>query len=211
MEHLNRIPVMDLQRYAIVDRDSMNDSVKSVLTSVAKQYEKNMLAGYVLSPHGGNKVYFVETIKKEGPIVEAIAHLAHEYGIYPAYVINEDKDHLPKHSVRENEAFIWYVIDACTMLFSKPEGGREEFVQQLLQQIKKIYREDSTFLKVFLYEGNTYMHVVAFNSERDPKYRGSILGVPQWRDEVCRLVSDMEKEHKVTCKAEFKTVRYTNL
>jgi hypothetical protein len=64
MEHLNRIPVMDLQRYAIVDRDSMNESVKSVLTSVAKQYEKNMLAGYVLSPHGGKSVLH-RAIKKK--------------------------------------------------------------------------------------------------------------------------------------------------
>lgn len=211
MEHLNRIPVMNLNRYAIVDGDSMKESVKSVLTSIAKQYEKNMLCGFVLSPHGGDKVYFVETIKKEGPIVDTIAYLAKEQGIYPAYVINEDKDHTPKHSVRDKEAFTWYVVDACTMLFKKPEGGKEAFLGQLLQQVKKIYREDSTFLKLFFYEGNTWMHVVGFNSERDPKYRGREIGVPQWRDEICRLISEMEKEHSLECKAEFKIVRYTNL
>lgn len=210
MEHLNRIPVMNLERYAIVDA-SMSESVKNALVAVAKQYEKNMLSGVVLSPHGASKVFFIETIRKEGPIVDTIAHMAQQYGIYPAYVVNEDKDHAPKYSVRGKEAFTWYVVDACTMLFSKPEGGMDEFLQQLHKLLKKIYREHSTFLKLFIYEGNTWMHVVSFNSERDPKYRGLEIGVPQWREEVCNLISDMEKEYKVACKAEFKIVRYTNL
>ena len=204
MEHQEKkVPVMDLQKYAIVDASSLSETTRSMLKNLTERYGKNMVDGVVLSPHGEGKVVFIETLKKEGPIVEQINKLAEMYSLYPAYVVNEDKDHLPKFG-----KLPWYVVEAAIMLFDKPAGGLEEFKEKMSHVMKVIYRDDSTFVKAFVYEGNTYMHVVFFNSERSPKYRGKNLGVPQWRDEIERL----KKEIQVPCsKSEFKVVRYANL
>ena len=160
MEHQEKkVPVMDLQKYAIVDASSLSETTRSMLKNLTERYGKNMVDGVVLSPHGEGKVVFIETLKKEGPIVEQINKLAEMYSLYPAYVVNEDKDHLPRFG-----KLSWYVVEAAIMLFDKPAGGLEEFKEKMSQKLDAINRKGNLYWNFFVDEKAKSIQVVFFNS-----------------------------------------------
>ena len=189
----------NLVKYCIVDASSITASAKKAVKELVANYGNLVMDGAVLSPHGESAISFIEINFKEGPIVDLMVGMADRYNLYPFYIIEENKGHLPKSGKYQR-----YIVDEATCLF--PKNVRlPRFKELVIQECKKIYREDSVFLKSFVYEGENFFHVALFNSERSPKSRGTIIGVPEWNEAVCRFVSDLNG------KVEFKTVRYANL
>ena len=103
---------------------------------------------------------------------------------------------------------MWYKVDEVKMRFDDvPASEFEHFVNRCKQQVKEIYRNDSVFLKLFIYQDESACpYIMAFNSERSPMYRGNKIGVPEWPDSVLRFVKNMN------CKVyKHKVVHYANL
>ncbi len=191
---------IDLVKYCIVDASSMEHAAKSAVRKLVERYGSKMVDGCVICPHGESSVSFVEINFKEGPVVDMMVNIAERYSLYPFYIIEENKGHLPKQAKYQR-----YIVEEGTALFKKTRAGLPRFKELLAQACKKIYREESVFVKAFVYEGDRFFHVAMFNSERSPKSRDTIIGVPEWREAICKLVSDLSGS--VT----FKTVRYANL
>ena len=190
------------KQYALVDAMAAPEVLTSV-KSVISVYGQRIRDGFVLTPHGEAKVIFFEVKKKECPIVDVLTNLAERYSLYPTYVVQEHKDHLPK-----NAKNIWYMVDEVKFeLPGMDEEKLEEFKADYLQMIKEIYREDSVFIKSFIYLGKGgIVHVMSFNSERSPKYRGTMLGVPEWNETLDKIIGRVQPENIVKM-----AVRYTNL
>ena len=49
------------------------------------------------------------------------------------------------------------------------------------------------------------LYVAAYNSERDPKYQGEVIGVSGWKDAVVKFAKELEGSF------EFRQARYANL
>ena len=194
--------VLDLQMYALIDA-SASPAVLQEVKTVVSVYGRRIRDGYVVTPHGEDKVIFFEIKKKECPIVEVLASLAQRHGLYPMYVIQEHKDHLPKNAYNA-----WFMIDEVKFeLKTMTEDEFDAFRSEYRQEIKRRYKEDSVFIKSFMYLGKSGIpHVMSFNSERPVNYRGTVLGVPGWHDSMNKILN-IYKPEKV-----FKmSVRYTNL
>lgn len=191
---------IDLQKYCIVDASSMERAAKAAVGKLVEHYGSKMIDGSVICPHGESSVSFVEIDFKEGRVVDLMVAIAERHSLYPFYIIEENKGHLPKKAQYQR-----YIVEEATALFKKNSGGLPRFKERLMQACKKIYREESVFVKAFVYEGERYFHVAMFNSERSPKSRDIIIGVPEWREAICKLVSDLSGS------VAFKTVRYANL
>jgi len=191
---------IDLVKYCIVDASSMEQAAKAAVRKLVENYGSKVMDGSVISPHGESSVSFVEIDFKEGRVVDLMVALAERYSLYPFYIIEENKGHLPKQAKYQR-----YIVEEATALFPKTRSGLPRFKELLFQACKKIYREESVFVKAFVYEGERFFHVAMFNSERAPMSRDTIIGVPEWREAICKLVSNLSGS--VT----FKTVRYANL
>ena len=194
--------VQDLQMYALIDASASPEVLERV-QKVVSVYGRRIRHGCVITPHGESKVIFFEVKKKECPIVETLASLAERYSLYPMYVIQENKDHLPKYAQN-----IWYMVDEVKFEISDmDEAKMEEWKARYAALLKEIYRDSSVFVKSFIYLGKSgTLHVMSFNSERSPKYRGTMLGVPEWNDQMERIVTEMNGENVFKA-----AVRYTNL
>lgn len=194
--------VQSLQMYALIDASASPDVLEKV-QKVVSVYGRRIRNGFVITPHGEASVIFFEVKKKECPIVETLSSLAERYSLYPMYVIQENKDHLPKHSQN-----VWYMVDEVKFeLPNMDEQKLEEWKQDYAKRLKEIYRENSVFIKSFVYLGKQgSLHVMSFNSERTPSYRGKSLGVPEWNDQMEELIRIYQPI------SVFKAaVRYTNL
>lgn len=194
--------VNDLQMYALIDASAAPEVLETVKKVIAT-YGRRIRNGFVVTPHGEDNVIFFEVKKKECPIVEILSSLAGKYGLYPAYVIQENKDHLPKYAKN-----IWYMVDEVKFEIPDMDAEKlEAWKATYRQRLKEIYRDDSVFVKSFVYLGKSgTVHVMSFNSERSPKYRGTELGVPEWNDTMEGIIrwagpSEVTKM----------SVRYTNL
>jgi hypothetical protein len=189
-----------LQTYALIDA-SASEEVLSQLQSVISVYGKRIRKGVVLTPHGESPVIFFEIKKKEGPIVEVLSNLAERYSLYPLYVIQENKDHLPKHANN-----IWYMVDEVKYELTGVDD-LEAWKKQYSSLLKEAYREDHVFIKSFIYQGKSgLVHVMSFNSERQPNYRGTMLGVAEWHEQMDKLLKAVNAENVIS-----RAVRYTNL
>lgn len=191
-----------LQMYALVDASAKPEVLERV-ERVVSVYGRRIRRGCVLTPHGESPVIFFEVKKKECPIVETLAALAEQYSLYPMYVIQEHKDHLPKNSRN-----IWYMVDEVK--FELPVMTEDEFnewKQGYAALLREIYRDNSVFIKSFMYYGKSGTpHVMSFNTERSPRYRGKDIGVPEWNDAMELIVKQVGGQEVFKA-----AVRYTNL
>ncbi len=193
-----------LQMYALIDASAAPQVLKEVET-VVSTYGRRIRHGFVITPHGESQVIFFEVKKKECPIVEVLAALAERYNLYPMYVVQENKDHLPKRA-----ANTWYMVDEVKFMIPDftPEKV-EEWKMKYSHKIKEIYREESVFVKSFCYLGKAgVFHVMSFNTERLPKYRGKELGVPEWNDVMEEIIKSQDPQPEEVVRM---SVRYTNL
>ena len=190
------------RRYALIDASAAPEVLEKV-KSVIADYGQRIRSGYVLTPHGKDKVIFFEVKRKHCQIVDVLQQMASMYSLYPMYVIQEDKDHLPKTTKTT-----WYVVDEIKMALNKMDQNEFDlFVDDYVQTVKSIYRDDSVFVKSFVYLGKYGVpHIMSFNSERQPSYRGTMLGVPEWHDAMKKIEAKYEPE-EIECMS----VRYTNL
>ena len=191
-----------LQMYALIDASAAPEVLETV-KRVVSTYGRRNPQRLVFTPHGEENVKFFEINKNESPIVLNLSMLAEKYSLYPAYVVQENKDHLPKRSRNE-----WYMVDEVK--FELPNMDVEKFnvwKAAYAQMLKTIYRDNSVFIKSFVYLGKSgTVHVMSFNSERAPKYRGMMLGVPEWNDTMDGIIKWAEPERVTKM-----SVRYTNL
>lgn len=73
--------------------------------------------------------------------------------------------------------------------------------------VEKIYNEDKVFIKSFVYHGKSGVpHILFFNSERNPKYKGETVGVQEWQNTMKKLVKSFCAKKVVK-----RLVRYTSL
>lgn len=196
-----------LQMYALVDASGVSPEVTSAVENVVAIYGRRIRHGWVLTPHGESKITFFEIKKKGCPIVEALTSLVRMYpGLYPLYVVQENKDHLPKH-VADSRSKWWMVDEVKFEIANMDEQSTEVWKAKYFEILKRIYREESVFVKSFIYLGKSgTIHVMSFNSERPANFRGSTLGVPEWNEVLDKVTAEAGAE-KVTKMA----VRYTNI
>ncbi|MBE6443177.1 MAG: hypothetical protein E7020_00725 [Alphaproteobacteria bacterium] len=192
-----------LQTYAIVDASAPAEVLQEV-ESVISIYGRRIRRGFVLTPHGVNKIIFFEVKKKHCQIVDVLAKLAEMYDLYPMYVMQEGKCHLPKNPTETK----WYLVDEVKMTMPvMTEEEFEQFKSSCMHVLKERYREDHVFIKLFVYRGKYgVVHVMAFNSERDPLYTGMDIGVPGWKDAMVKVEAEFKTEE-----VQRMCVRYTNL
>ena len=192
-----------LLTYAIVDASAPAEVLQNV-ENVISSYGRRIRKGFVLTPHGVSNIIFFEVKKKRCQIVDVLAKLAEMYGLYPMYVMQEGKCHLPKNPTETK----WYLVDEVRM--TMPVMTEEEFEQfkaDCMHTLKERYREDSVFVKLFVYRGKYgVVHVMAFNTERDPLYTGMDIGVAGWNGAMAKVEAELRPEG-----VEHKRVRYTNL
>ena len=188
--------------YAIVSASSqhyVSERVKFVISKHGQGVEN----GIVITPHGTDSIMVFEIPNATSQIVDELSSLAKEYNLYPMYVIQEELA-LPTN----RDDVKWYKVDEVKMRFSMmSEAEFVKFIDAAKQCAKEIYRDDSIFLKIFAYRGESgHVHVMSFNTERSPKYRGDKIGVPEWTDAIYKFVKEMFPRvhtHKV--------VHYANL
>ena len=197
-------------RYAMIDASSGQEAALEKVTGVVMNWNKEIRDGFCLSQYGETPIRFFEVMKKNGPIVNAIRHQAQVHGLYPAYIVQEDKDHLPK----EQTGTPWYVVDEVRYdLTGMDEAKVEAWKADYIAACKHIYREEHVFVKTFAYLGKGgVLHVMSFNTDRDPMSRDRIIGVSEWNEAMDKLVEALTTEHGyVPSGMSKKTVRYTNL
>ena len=219
--------VRDVYRYAMIDATNSKVAVEDLIkgqkilekgvgrapiddiTMMVHGWQRRIRDGVCLSQYGESPIRFFEVLKKEGPIVGAVKHAVQEHGLYPAYVIQEDKDHLPK----ENTGTKWYVVDEVRYdLTGMDKAKFSAWKTEYIATCKYIYREHHVFIKTFAYLGKYgVVHVMSFNTDRDPLYTGLEIGVPQWAGAVDILMDKMSKQGFVPANLQKKRVRYTNL
>ena len=200
--------VRRVTRYAIVDA-SQREALDAVVAAVLV-WNREVRYGFCLNQYGQSLVCFLEVMRKKGPIVETIQHQAEARGLYPVYIVQEDKDHLPK----EDTGTRWYVVDEVRYdLTNMDEEKFTKWKADYIAACKRTYREDHVFVKTFAYLGKGgVLHVMSFNTDREPMYRGRVIGVPQWNDAMGGLIQRMKNEHGyVPVNMRQKAVRYTNL
>jgi hypothetical protein len=166
-------------------------------------YGKFVKDAIVVTPHGSDDIVFSEIENETSPIVDNLANLAERYSLYPMYIVQEDKV-----LAADSAGILWYKVDEVKMRFDDVKASEfDQFVEKCKQQVKEIYRNDSVFLKLFIYQDDDDCpYIMAFNSERSPKYRGNQIGVAEWPDAVCKFVKNMN------CKVyKHKVVYYANL
>ena len=173
--------------YAIVSASSqhyVSERVKNVIAKHGQAVEN----GVVITPHGTDNIMLFEIPNATSQIVDELSSMANEYNLYPMYVIQEELA-MPT----DRDGVKWYKVDEVKMRFSMmSEAEFVKFIDAAKQCAKEIYRDDSIFLKIFAYRNEEgYVHVMAFNTERSPKYRGGKIGVPEWTDAVYKFVKSM--------------------
>ena len=186
--------------YAIVSSSTSRD-VSEKVRSVVSQHGKFIKNGVVITPHGVDNITFCEITDENSPIVDELSVLAEMHGLYPMYIIQEDKT-LSAKRVK------WYQVSEVKMRFGNmavPEFV--ELIDKSKNALKEIYREDSVFLKLFMYHDDEgYPHVMAYNTERNPKYVGDDIGVDDWEDSIYKYVEKLKpRVHTM------KKVHYANL
>ena len=186
--------------YAIVSASTSRD-VSEKVRSVVSQHGKFIKNGVVITPHGVDNVTFCEINDENSPIVDELSVLAEMHGLYPMYIIQEDKT-LSAKRVK------WYQVSEVKMRFGNmavPEFL--ELIDKSKNALKEIYREDSVFLKLFMYHDDEgYPYVMAYNTERNPKYLGDNIGVDDWENSIYKYVEKMKpRVHTL------KKVHYANL
>lgn len=196
-----------LQMYALVDASGVSHEVTSAVENVVAIYGRRIRHGFVITPHGESEITFFEIKKKGCPIVEALTSLVRMYpGLYPMYVVQENKDHLPKH-VADSRSKWWMVDEVKFEIANMTAEKMAEWKARYFEILKRMYREESVFIKSFVYLGKSgALHVMSFNSERSVNFRGSVLGVPEWNEVMDKVMAEAGAE-KVTKMA----VRYTNI
>ena len=195
-------------RYAMIDA-SQAEALAAVV-AVVLNWNKQVRYGVCLGQYGESPVCFLEVMRKDGPIVQAIKHQAEAHGLYPAYVVQEDKDHLPKQSTGTR----WYVVDEVRYdLLGMTEEKFSQWKADYISLCKRIYREEHVFVKSFAYLGKGgVLHVMTFNTDRDPMSRGREIGVAEWNDAVDLLIKNMQTEYAYEpVNMRKQAVRYTNL
>ena len=188
--------------YAIVSAIS-RQYVADEVSGVIRHHGKSIENGVVITPHGIDNVTFFEIENLAGSVVDELRYLANEHHLYPMYVIHEDLG----LSAKLNDVH-WYKVDEVRMRFSMMSDAEfVKFIDAAKRCAKEVYRDASIFLKIFAYRSEEgYVHVMAFNTERSPKYRGYKIGVPEWTDGIYKFVNEMYPRvhtHKV--------VQYANL
>ena len=194
-----------LQMYALVDASGVTKEVANAVETVVSTYGRRIRHGYVLTPHGESPIIFFEIRKKECPIVESLTALVQMYpGLYPVYVVQENKDHLPKAGAKNR----WWMVEEIKFeIPNMDEEKTEAFKKRYLELIKRVYRQNSVFLKSFIYLGKKgSVHVMSFNSERPIKYRGGMLGVPEWNEAMDKVLAEFAPAGVAKM-----AVRYTNV
>ncbi len=188
--------------YALVDASAAPKVLEKV-KSVIADYGQRIRSGFVLTPHGKDNVIFFEIKRKYSQIVDVLSQMANMYGLYPVYIIQEDHSRQEKGSKTT-----WYVVDEIKMALEEmAEDEFEIFTDDYVQTVKSIYREDSVFIKSFVYHGKYGVpRIMSFNSERVPSYRGTMLGVPEWHDAMQKIQDKYEP-----VEVERMSVGYTNL
>jgi hypothetical protein len=118
------------------------------------------------------------------------------------YVVHEDKTLPAERKVK------WYSVDEAKIIsksISIPEFVK--LIDKCKSKVKEIYRNDSVFLKVFLYQDDDNCpHLLMFNSERVPKHLAEKIGVSGWKKAVCKFIKEMHFEEYA-----FAVVNYANL
>lgn len=190
---------IEKKMYAIVDASTLNSqsSAKKALLEMVSAYGREYFDGVMISQYGANEVMFIELLKKEGPIVDILGAVADKYNLYPVYLVEEHKDYMPRFAKYER-----FIVDQAVMQFDNVNFA--EWRQKFVLAAKEIYRNDHVFIKAFVYENRGVIRVMMHNSERDPMYRGSMLGVPQWHDAITKLAKELGGE------PQFRTIRYAN-
>ena len=199
--------VRQVTRYAIVDA-SQREALDPVVAAVLN-WNREVRYGVCLNQYGESPVCFLEVMKKKGPIVETIKHQAEARGLYPVYVVQEDKDHVPK----EDTGTRWYVVDEVRYdILGMDDEKVNQWKADYIAVCKHIYREEHVFVKTFAYLGKGgILHVMSFNTDRDPMSRDRIIGVPQWNDAMAVLIEKIKSHGYVPANMRQKSVRYTNL
>ena len=176
--------VNSLQMYALVSTSAAFEALETVKKVIAT-YGRRIRNGFVITPHGEDQIIFFEIKKKEGPIVDVLSQLAKRFCLYPVYVVQENKDHLPKYANNR-----WYMVDEVK--FELPDMDAKKFIAwkaDYMQKLKEIYRDDSIFIKSFVYLGKSgTVHVMSFNSERALQSGRTELGVPGWDEAMKKVV-----------------------
>ncbi len=191
---------LSLEKYCIIGASSMSDVARRSIKGLVESYGSRVVDGWCVTQYGVSAVTFVQIEWKEGPIVDMMVSLAERYNLYPFYIMEENKGYLSKQA-----KFQHYIVEEATAVFSKNAAGIDRFKELVGQTCKKIYREEHVFVKMFMYEALDGYHAAMFNTERSPQSRDKIIGVPEWREAVCKFVSEM-------CgSVRFKTIRYANL
>lgn len=196
-----------LQMYALIDASSVAPEINSAVENVIAIHGQRIRHGVVMTPHGESKITFFEIRKKCCPIVESLTSLVRMYpGLYPMYVVQENKDHLPKH-VEGSKSKWWMVDEVKFEIWGMDQQTTEEWKAKYFEILKRIYREESVFIKSFIYLGKSgALHVMSFNSERTMKFRGGMLGVPEWNEAMDKVLAEVNPD--IVSKM---AVRYTNI
>lgn len=191
----------NLAMYAIIDASSVETKTSDFIQRMVAKYDRERYAGIKLCQHGESKILLFEITSQPESVVKLIHSLAEMYSLYPAYVFEtgEDSCHLKEAKYQS------YSVEQAVMVFDVLPGGIAEWKKNAVGLMKKIYREDSVFLKVFVCEHEGIVYVTAYNSERDPKYRGEVIGVSGWKAAVEKFAKTLGGS------IEFQQVRYANL
>ena len=198
-----------LQMYALVSASAASSEVVETVKKVISTYGRRIRNGFILTPHGFDEIVFFEIKQKGGPIVETLTALVRIYPwLYPMYVIQENKDHLPKYPISSSSRW-WMVDEVKFQIPNMDEEKTKEFMKRYIDLLKRIYRQESVFVKSFIYLGKSgTVHVMSFNSERPIKFRGGMLGVPEWNEAMDKILAALGGEVEEVQKM---AVRFTNI
>ena len=187
--------------YSIIDASAVEEKISDVIQKLVARHGHNAYQGVKLCQHGENKIILFEVFLQKESVVRLIHCFAERYSLYPAYMF----DAKVKDSLLEKSAYKSYVVDQAMMTFALNGKSFEDWKKEAVLLMKKIYREDSVFLKIFVCEHEEVLYVAAYNSERDPKYQGEVIGVSGWKDAVVKFAKELEGSF------EFRQARYANL
>ncbi len=193
--------------YAIVD--ATDAKAVSAVKGALQQFSPKVREGRTLVIGGSERIMFIEIRKREGPMFDILKNLARTYCLYPCYVIEEDKNLLPKSDKFGNECK-YFVVDCAVMDLPIPEDGFAAWQEKFRAVAKEIYRENSVFLKMHTYkrDENRTIHAIIGNTENANRQGGpdnAVLGEKGWSEAVLKMAE------KLGVKVEFRKVRYKNL
>lgn len=193
--------------YAIVD--ATDAKAVGAVKAALHEFSPKVRDGKTLVIGGSERVMFVEIRKREGPMFDILKNLAKVHNLYPCYVIEEDKNLLPKSDKFGNECK-YFIVDCAVMDLAIPEEGFAAWQEKVRAVAKEIYRENSVFLKMHAYkrDENKTIHAIIGNTENSNRQGGAdnaVLGEEGWHEAVLKLAA------KLDIKVEFRKIRYKNL